>query len=108
MRIGCEFKVAVLHVLPTFEDPTNPNGARLRHLKDRKTVEQKKCYISKSSIYCHSAGCEPSYEQCYMQKKAAGTLLQKESDMMDHLLQVMEISDKHLDNDHLRAELKLT
>ncbi len=39
-----------------------------------------------------------------MQQQSAGTLFEKESALMDHLLQIMEMSDKHLHNDHLQAD----
>jgi hypothetical protein len=42
-----------------------------------------------------------------MQQRSAGTLFEKESALMVHLLQMMEMSDKHLHNDHPQAELKL-
>ena len=42
-----------------------------------------------------------------MQPRSAGTLFEMESALINHLLQVVEMSDKHIQNDHLRAELKL-
>lgn len=38
---------------------------------------------------------------------ASGSLLLKENEQMNHLLTIMEISTKHLDNSYLRAELQL-
>ena len=42
-----------------------------------------------------------------MQARASGTLYEKESSMMDHLLNAIKISSENLDNSDLRAELKL-
>ena len=55
----------------------------------------------------HNNGCRPSYAQSLMQHRSAGTLFEKESDAMDHLLQVMAVSDKNLDNNTLRVLLNL-
>ena len=55
----------------------------------------------------HNNGCRPSYAQSLMQHRSAGTLFEKESDAMDHLLQVMAVSDKNLDNNSLRVLLNL-
>jgi hypothetical protein len=60
--------------------------------------------ISSASCYDHTNGCQPSYQQSVMQQQSAGTLFEKESALMDHLLQIMEMSDKHLHNDHLQAD----
>ena len=49
----------------------------------------------------------PLTQQSVMQQRSAGTLFEKESALMDHLLEIMEMSDKHLHNDHLQAELNL-
>ena len=107
LKCGCQFAIVFQYQIPSFENLEDPFGDRLRNEKDRHTAEQKAVIISESSCYDHTNGCNPSYQQSVMQKKAAGTLFDKESKMMDYLLTVMELADKNLDNHHLRTELKL-
>lgn len=106
LRCGCQFSIQMEYCIPTYPDPNNAYN-KLRWAKQRYTPELKMCKVSSSSIYAHTNGCKPSYHQGVMQAKAAGTLFERESSLMDHLLTIMEISDKHVSNEHLRAELKL-
>jgi hypothetical protein len=107
LKCGCVFAIVVSYVVPTFPDPNNKFGPCLQYAIDWHTEDLKEVKISSASCYDHTNGFQPSYQQSVMQQWSAGTLFEKESYLMDHLLQIMEMSNKHLHNDHLRAELKL-
>jgi hypothetical protein len=107
LKCGCDFAIVASYVVPTFPDPNNEFGPCLQYAIDWHTEELKEVKFSSASCYDHTNRCQPSSQQSVMQQRSAGTLFEKESALMDHLLQIMEMSDKHLHNDHLRAELKL-
>jgi hypothetical protein len=107
LKCGCDFAIVASYVVPTFPDPNNEFGPRLRYAIDWHKEDLKEVKISSASCNDHTNGCQPSYQQSVMQQWSAGTLFEKESALMDHLLQIMEMSDKHLHKDHLQAELKL-
>ncbi len=48
-----------------------------------------------------------NYQQFIDCARRAGTLLEKENELVNHLLTVMEMAPFHLDNNGLRAELSL-
>ena len=108
LKCNCGFAIVAVYVIPTFKDPNNQFAPRLRNAGDRHTQEHLEVKIHPSSCYMHNNGCRPSYMQSLMQHRSAGTLFEKESAAMDHLLQVMAVSDKNLDNNHLRVELNLS
>ena len=107
LKCGCEFLIVLAYCIPTFSNPNNEFVKPRRNEKDRHSAKQKKCYVTNASLYKHTNGCKPNYQQGTMQGRASGTLFEIESQMMDHLLSVVEISTKNLKNEHLRAELKL-
>jgi hypothetical protein len=107
LKCNCGFAIVAVYVIPTFEDPNNQFGPKLRNAGDRHTPELLEVKIHTSSSYVHNNGCLPSYAQSLMQHRSAGTLFEKESEAMDHLLQVMAVSDKNLDNNTLRVLLNL-
>ncbi len=63
--------------------------------------------MKESSNFCHSNWCVSNYQFFIDGARRAGILLEKENELVNHLLTVMEMAPFHLDNNGLRAELSL-
>jgi hypothetical protein len=99
-------KCSFTYTIPSYPDPEKL-GVKRRDAKYRLTPELQEVQVLESSEWHHDNGSLPSYEQYHFQAKKGGTLLTKESQKMDDLLNILSLSDFQMNNQTLRAHLKL-
>ncbi len=104
-RCGCEF-VLCKYVIPSFS--VEGVEGLLKSPRDRLKYPERRdiqaVIISNASKFRHTNGCVPNYQQYIIGARISGTLFDKENQLMDHLLTVMELSPRHLDNHYLREK----
>ena len=105
LKCNCAFVCRWAYIINTFPHPedgySNTSAAEYRTTPSLKQVR-----IQGTSAYKHTNGCKPSYEQFHFQAKRTGKLFLKESEMMNNLLSILEVSRWNMDNQTLRAHLK--
>ncbi len=63
--------------------------------------------VKESSNFCHTNGCVPNNQQYLVGARRAGTLLDKENELVDFLLTIIEMAPGHLNGNWLSARLSM-
>lgn len=104
LKCGCKFYMRFEFVVPSFA--VEGEFGLQRGDRYRTSPELEAVRLNNNQSFLHTGGCCPCYQQFVMQSRKAGTSYIKQSEMMNELLSVMQLSDKNLDASTLRAHLK--